>query len=194
MGEPARRLATWADLLETPDDGRVWEILAGNLEAQPRPRPAYGAAQGLLFAELADPFYHGRGGPGGWWLVIEPDVELEPHEIVAPDIAGWRRECMPALPDQRPVRIRPDWLCEIASPSNRWRDRGKKADLYLRFGIPHYWIVDPDERTLEAFEARGGAWVRLGAWSDGDTPRIAPFDAIELEVGGLFTPPPEPQP
>jgi len=187
MGEPARRLASWADLLETPDDGRVWEVLGGSLEAQPRPRPAHGHTQALLIAELAGPFDRGRGGPGGWWLVIEPDVELEPHEIVAPDIAGWHRERMAVLPEP-PVRVRPDWLCEIASPSNRRRDRGHKADLYLRVGVPHYWIVDPDERTLEAFEAKAGAWVRLGAWSDGDTPRIPPFEAIELDVGGLFTP------
>jgi Uma2 family endonuclease len=188
MGEPARRLATWADLLQTPEDGRVWEILGGNLEAQPRPRPGHGRAQARLSAELSDPFDRGRGGPGGWWLVLEPDVELEPHEIVAPDLVGWRRERMLELPSDRPIRTRPDWVCEIASPSNRWRDRVKKSDLYLRFGIPHYWIVDPDERSLEAFEAREGAWVRLGAWSDGDSPRIPPFDAIELDVGGLFTP------
>jgi hypothetical protein len=129
-----------------------------------------------------------HAGPGGWWLVLEPDVELESHEIVAPDVAGWRRSSMPEFPSERPIRMRPDWVCEVASPSNRWRDRGRKADLYLRFGIPHYWIVDPDERTLEAYAARDGAWVRLGAWTDGDFPRIPPFDAIELDVGGLFPP------
>jgi Uma2 family endonuclease len=95
---------------------------------------------------------------------------------------------MPELPAERPIRVRPDWVCEVASPSNRWRDRGRKADLYLRFGVPHYWIVDPDERTLEAFVAREGAWVRLGAWTDGDEPRVPPFEAIALDVGGLFPP------
>lgn len=136
MGEPARRLATWADLLETPDDGRVWEVLGGSLEAQPRPRPGHGHTQARLLGELSGPFD------------------------------------------------------EIASPCNRRRDRGYKADLYLRVGVPHYWIVDPEERTLEAFEAKAGAWVRLGARSDGDTPRIPPFEAIELDVGGLFAPHP----
>ena len=115
-------------------------------------------------------------------------MELEAHEIVVPDLVGWRRERMPELPPERPIRTRPDWVCEVVSPSNRWRDRGRKADLYVRVRIPHYWIVDPEERTLEAFEAHDGAWVRLGAWTDGDTPRIAPFDAIALDVGGLFTP------
>lgn len=188
MGEPARRLATWDDLLKTPDDGRVWEVLGGSLEAQPRPRPGHGHSQVQLAGELSGPFHRGRGGPGGWWLLFEVEVELEAHEIVVPDLAGWRRARMPELPPDRPIRVRPDWVCEILSPSNRWRDRGRKADLYLRFGVPHYWIVDPDDRGLEAFEARDGAWVRLGAWTDGDTPRVPPFDAIELDVGGLFPP------
>jgi len=126
MSEPARQLATWADLLVTPDDGRIYEVLGGNLEAQPRPRPAHGRTQALLVGELSGPFDRGRGGPGGWWLVIEPDVELEPHEIVVPDIVGWRRERMPVLPDERPIAVRPDWICEVASPSNRRRDRGVK--------------------------------------------------------------------
>jgi Uma2 family endonuclease len=186
MGEPARRLATWDDLVSTPDDGRVWEVLGGSLEAQPRPRPTHGAAQGLLFADLADPFYQGRGGSGGWWLVIEPDVELEPHEIVVPDLAGWRTAAMADAPTERPIRTKPDWVCEVASPSNRRRDFVHKADLYLRVEILHYWIVDPDERTLQAFERQAGAWVRLGAWTDGDRPRIPPFDAIALDVGRLF--------
>jgi len=188
MGEPAPRLATWADLLEAPDDGRVYEVLRGSLEAQPRPRPVHALAQMRLAGDLEGPFDRGRGGPGGWWLLFEPEIELEPHEIVVPDLVGWRKERMPDLPTERPLRVRPDWTCEVVSPSNSWRDRGRKADLYLRVGIPHYWIVDPDERTLEAFEARDAVWVRLGAWTDGDTPRVAPFDAIALDVGGLFTP------
>jgi Uma2 family endonuclease len=154
VAEVARRLATWEDILRTPDDGRVWEVLGGSLEAQPRPRPSHGRVQVRLSASLSDPFDYGRGGPGGWWLVLEPDVELDPHEIVVPDLAGWRRNHLPELPEERPVRVRPDWICEVASPSNRWRDRGRKADIYLGAGVPHYWIVDPEERTLEAFEAR----------------------------------------
>lgn len=57
--------------------------------------------------------------------------------------------------------------------------------------MPHLWIVDPDARILEAFEPRDGAWLRLGGWSDGDVARIAPFDAVEIDVGRLF-PPEEP--
>ncbi len=188
MSEPARRLATAEDLARTPDDGRVYEILDGELETTPRPVPAHGWAQAVLCGEIVPPFDRGRGGPGGWWIVIEPEVMLEIHQIVVPDLVGWRRERLPQLPAERPIATKPDWICEVVSPADRGRDRVRKADLYLRSRIPYYWIVDPADRTLEAFEAEAGRWLRLGAWTDGDTPRVAPFDAIALEVAGLFLP------
>jgi Putative restriction endonuclease len=94
--QPARRLATWDDLVRTPDDGQVYEVLDGNLV--------------------------------------------------------------------------------------------RKVAMFLRAGVTHYWILDPADRTLEAFEASAGHWLRLGAWTDGGTPRVAPFEAIELEVAGFFLP------
>lgn len=188
MSDTARRLATWEDLARTPDDGRVYEILDGELEASPRPRPEHSRAQALLAGEIAPPFDRGRGGPGGWWILVEPEVMLEPHQIVVPDLAGWRREGLPELPHERPIARAPDWICEVVSPADRGRDRVRKADLYLRTGVPQYWIVDPAERTLEAFEAQDRRWLRLGAWTDGDAPRVAPFDAIALDVAGLFLP------
>ncbi len=189
MGEPARGLATLEDLLNTPDDGRFsYEVLAGELEALPHPLPQHGWTQGILFSDLFFPFDRGRGGPGGWWLILETDVMLGPHDIVAPDIAGWKKERMPKLPKTRPITLSPHWVCEVLSPSHPQRGRVRKADLYLRAGIPHCWMVDVEGRTLEALSAREGAWVRIGAWTDGDSARIAPFDAIEIDVGGLFPP------
>ena len=188
MSETARRLATWDDLSRTPDDGRVYEVLDGELEATPRPVPAHNRAQSALAGEVHPPYDRGRGGPGGWWILIGPDVVLGPHQIVVPDLVGWKRARLPDLTSERPITTVPDWICEVVSPADRGRDRVRKADLYLRAGVPYYWIVDPAERTLEAFEATGGRWVRLGAWTDGDTPGIAPFDAVELDVAGLFLP------
>jgi Uma2 family endonuclease len=189
MGEPARRPATWDDLLRTPDDGCTYEVLGGHLEAQPRPLPGHNRVQARLAAKLSDPFDEGRGGPGGWWLLIEPDVRLTPNDIVAPVLVGWRRQHLPKFPRSRPIDTVPDWICEVVSPARRRRDRIQKADLYLRSGVPHYWIADVDDRTLEAYLARDGVWLRLGAWTDGDCPRVPPFDAVELDVGGLFPPP-----
>jgi Uma2 family endonuclease len=117
----------------------------------------------MLFSDLSSPFGRGRGGPGGWWLILETDVMLGPHDIVAPDIVGWRRERMPAFPRTRPITLPPDWVCEILSPSRPQRDRVRKADLYLGACIPYYWMLDVEGRTLEALNAAGGAWVRTGA-------------------------------
>ena len=191
MAEAARKLATWEDLLSIPHDGKTYEIISGELDAAPRPLPGHGLAQALLSGELSPPFQRGRGGPGGWWLVIEPDVRLSPHNIVAPDLVGWRRQRMPEFPRTRPIDITPDWICEVLSPSNEKRDRVIKADLYLKAGVPFYWILDVHERTLEAFAAKDGTWSRLGAWTDGADPRIPPFDAIAIEAAALFPPPVE---
>ena len=190
----ARRLATWEDLLATPEDGRKYEIIAGALEALPSLLPGHRLVQGVLVSELVAPFQRGRGGPGGWWILIEPDVYLGANDIVSPDLVGWRRERAPQFPETRPIRVVPDWICEVLSPSNERRDRIHKADLYLTAGVPFYWIIAVAERTLEAYASRQGAWMRVGAWTDGDKPRIAPFEAIELDVGGLFPPPVETPP
>ena len=184
----ARPPATWEDLAVTPEDGRKYEILAGTLEALPSPLPGHRFAQGVLVSELHAPFFGGRGGPGGWWILIEPDIFLGVNDIVSPDVVGWRRERVPAFPATRPITTVPDWIAEVLSPSNERRDRVHKADLYLTAGVPFYWIVDVGERTLEAYRSQQGSWMRLGAWTDGDTPRIAPFEAIELDVGSLFPP------
>jgi len=185
----ARRLATWEDLVATPDDGGKYEILAGTLEALPSPLPGHRFAQGVLVSELHAPFFGGRGGPGGWGILIEPDVLLRVNDVVSPDLVGWRRERLPSFPATRPIEIVPDWIAEVLSPSNERRDRVHKAELYLSAGVPFYWIVDVAARTLEAYRSHQGAWVRLGAWTDGDTPRIAPFEAVEFPVGSLFPPP-----
>lgn len=188
MVENARHLATWEDLLATPNDGITYEIIQGVIESVPRPLPSHGLAQFLLASELGLPFHRGRGGPGGWWPIIEPEVRLARHEIVVPDVAGWRRKRMPEFPETRPIDIVPDWVCEVLSPSNRKRDRVVKADIYLRSGVSFFWIIDVEERTLEAFNSQEKKWVLLGAWTDGDRPRVPPFEAIELDVEGLFPP------
>jgi Uma2 family endonuclease len=192
MAESLKRLAGWEDLAALPEGGKA-EVLAGELQVFPRPRPAHGRTQAAISGSLWPPFDHGTSGPGGWWIVIEPDVQFGPHDIVNPDLVGWRRERMPAFPEVQPIAIVPDWVCEVVSPRTARRDRTVKADLYLRSGVPHYWLVDIDLRAIEALEAHSGRWVRLGAWSDGERARIPPFDAIEIEVGSLFPPAAEPE-
>lgn len=108
--------------MTTPEDGVLYEVVNGEIQGEPRPLPGHGLSQGVLYSELSLPFHRGRGGPGGWWFIIEPDVRLGIHDIVVPDIVGWRKERMPVFPRSRPIDTVPDWICELLSPSSRNRD------------------------------------------------------------------------
>lgn len=189
--QSARKAATYDDLMALPEGERA-EILGGVLVNPPAPLPRHALAQRTTARFIGGPFDDddGRGGPGGWWILLEVDVRLGPNDVVRPDLAGWRRDRLPAPWDMRPIDVTPDWICEIISPSNASNDRVKKRRLYATHAVPFYWIVDPEERTLEAlrFDATSNVWVETGSYDDASIARIAPFEAIELEVGRLFPP------
>jgi Uma2 family endonuclease len=188
---PARKLATWDDLAALPEDVHA-EVIGGMVVMPPAPLPRHSRAQGALRSLVGRPFDDddGRGGPGGWWLLLEVDVRLGAHDIVRPDLAGWRRERLPKPWDTRPIDVVPDWAGEVISRSNAVHDRVRKRELYARSGVSFYWLVDPDSRTLEALrlDAATRAWIEVCACGEASVARIAPFDAIELEVGRLFAP------
>lgn len=164
----------------------VAEVIHGVLHLNPRPAKPHAAAASALGEELGPPFKRSKGGPGGWVILDEPELHLQ-AEILVPDLAGWRVERMPALVDDEPFfRMAPDWVCEVISPSTAKYDRTDKLIIYAREGVRWAWLVDPLQRTLEAFRQNEGRWVRLGAWRDDARLRAEPFDAIELELGVLW--------
>ena len=180
----ARKRATYADIEALPDHV-VGEILAGNLYASPRPRFRHARAAGWLDRRLGPPFDEGSGGPGGWWILIEPELHLG-EDVVVPDLAGWRRERLPVFPDVAHLELAPDWICEILSPSTERIDRGLKLQIYAREGVSHLWLLNPDARTLEVFRLRGDEWV-VSAVHTGETPvRAEPFEAMELDFKTLW--------
>lgn len=183
------RLATYADLVALPDDVRG-EVLDGKVVTAPSPLPRHAKTQRALGHFIGGPFDDddGRGGPGGWWIFAEVDVALGPHDIVRPDLAGWHRQRLPQPGPVRPIGVMPDWVCEVLSPSNAAQDRVYKRARYAQVGVPYYWLIDPYARVLEVLTLRDGAWLELGTYDEQHTARIAPFDAIELEVGRLFLP------
>ncbi len=198
--DSARKLATYADL-ETLPEGEHHEIIGGDLVTFTSGLPRHSRAQRVLGSVVGGSFDDddGRGGPGGWWILPEMDVRLGPNDIVRPDLAGWRREHLDIEWDRRPIDVRPDWICEVISPSNAGHDRVKKRRLYARYGVPFYWIVDPAERTLEALalQPRTGdeaAWLEVGVFDHTSVARIAPCEAIEIDVGRLFPPEASPAP
>jgi Uma2 family endonuclease len=187
MAKPAANLATYADLLVLPE-GTKAEVLAGEIVSAPAPLPRHSKAQGAARRFLGGPFDDddGRGGPGGWWIFVEVDVALGDHDIVRPDLSGWRRDRLLRPGATRPIAVVPDWVCEVVSPSTAARDRVTKRNLYARTGVAHYWLIDPEARVVEALALRDGRWFEVGAYDDAATARIPPFEAIELEVGRLF--------
>lgn len=177
---PVKRPATYEDLLRVPED-RIAEIVDGDLYSSPRPAIPHVVCGSALAAELGSAFQSGRGGPGGWWILSEPELHLDDDTLV-PDLAGWRRERLPKPPDAPAITLAPDWVCEILSPSTERLDRARKLPAYARHGVAHAWLINPAARTLEALRAEGGRWVLVGTFADDARVRAEPFDAIELDL------------
>ncbi len=186
MSVPVRKRASYDDLVALPTHV-VGEILDGELSVLPRPRARHAAAASSLGEELGPPFRRGRGGPGGWLLLDEPELHLA-EDVVVPDLAGWRRERMNVLPDVAFIELAPDWICEVLSPSTARIDRVLKRRLYAREQIRHYWLIDPDAKTLEVERLDGESYRIVLTASVDDKVRAEPFEAIELDLSLLWSP------
>lgn len=188
MAARVREHATYEDLLAVPDN-MVAELIEGELFASPRPAgPHTNAASGLGFY-LGPPLQFGRGGPGGWWILDEPEVHFG-HNVLVPDLGGWCRARMPEFPQNHVFEVVPDWVCEVISPSSGRLDRLKKMPIYAREGVPHAWIIDPLLQTLEAYALESNGWHLLATNGENEVVRIAPFEAVEIELALLWGAPP----
>jgi Uma2 family endonuclease len=169
----------------------IGQLVDGELIASPRPAIDHTNVASVLGQDLGGPFHRGRGGPGGWWILDEPELHLG-ADVLVPDLAGWRRERLPLLPRRAFFELVPDWVCEILSPSTARIDRVQKMAAYAREGLAHLWLVDPVARTLEAYRLEADRTWRVAGTYGGDAAvRVEPFDAIELELGALWLPEPE---
>lgn len=177
---PLDREATLADLEALPEHVRG-EIIDGVLYTMTRPRPSHSNLELLLGGELQGPFQRGKNGPGGWWILVEPGVELPGSPELAPDLAGWRRERLPALPQKR-IDIAPDWVCEILSSSTRGYDQRIKRPFYARAGVGWLWYIDLDARTMIASQLVDGRWSEVLVCGDDDVVRVPPFEEVELSL------------
>ena len=181
---PLDHPATYEDLVRVPGH-LVAEILDHELHTSPRPAPRHALSHARLVTSLDGPFGMGRNGPGGWLILSEPELHFR-HDVLVPDLAGWRRERMPRLPSEAFFTAAPDWVCEILSPSTQQIDRTAKLRIYAREGVAHAWLVDPIARTLEVLGLEHGRWVILATHAGAEVVRAAPFDAIELELPLLW--------
>jgi Uma2 family endonuclease len=187
MGDPAKRRATYEDVLAAPPH-KVAEIVDGELILSPRPAGPHAVAATALGEELGPPFKRGRGGPGGWIILDEPELHLEGNVLV-PDLGGWRRETMGVVANEPYFTIRPDWVAEVLSPSTEAFDRGDKVRRYAKAGTSHAWLINPLAHTLEVLRLsteKPGQWITLGVFRDDARVRAEPFDAFELDLSILW--------
>jgi Uma2 family endonuclease len=186
MSEGSQGRATAQDFFAIPEDERFHELIDGEIVCKADPSAEHGIAQAGVVSVRSR--YHGPagGGPGGWWIATEVEVALQTGDVVRPDVLGWRRDRSPQRPTGCPVRTRPDWICEIISPSRPNDDTVKKLRLYHAVAIPYYWLVDPRDATLTVLRWDEAGFVTLTRAERGEVVRPEPFEAIELPVGVLF--------
>lgn len=184
MAESAASHATYEDLVGVPDN-MIGEIVHGTLVTQPRPDSLHAWVATVLNEELGGPFRRGHAGPGQWMLLFEPELHLG-ADVLVPDMAGWRRERLPEMPEASFFTLVPDWVTEVVSPFTAAHDRVDKAGIYAREAVSFFWLIDPVARTLETHVLEDARWVRTGAWKCDAKVRAVPFDAVELELGELW--------
>ncbi len=184
MSTPATRDATYDDLCKVPDH-LVAQIICGQLITLPRPAPRHARASSVVGGKLVPTYDEGNGGPGGWWILFEPELHLG-ADILVPDLAGWRRERMPTLPETAFFPLAPDWVCEVLSPATAQMDRVDKLRIYAAHAVAYAWLVDPDARTLEVFALHEGRWRLETALKEADAVKAAPFDAISFNLAALW--------
>ncbi len=191
MSEPLRRKsgANYDDLRDLADN-LVGEIIAGELYATPRPALRHARAASVIGGVLGGPFDWGTDGPGGWVILDEPELHLG-GDVMVPDLAGWRRERMPALAEGAWTEVPPDWICEVLSPSTFRLDRMLKLPRYSKYGVGHAWLIDPCERSLEVYRLADGVWDLLETYEGNAKVRAEPFEAIEVDLALLWSLPPE---
>jgi Uma2 family endonuclease len=188
MSAPKRR-ATYEDLMQVPDT-KVAEIIDGELVVSPRPASPHALAATYLGSDLVGPFgtpAGGSPGPGGWWLLLEPELHFG-DDVLVPDWAGWRRERLPVLENVPFFTLAPDWVCEIVSPSTGRIDRSRKMRHYAADGVANLWLVDPLAQTLEVYRLEARHWVVTATFGGSEVVRAEPFDAIELQLGRWWLP------
>jgi len=176
--------ATYEDVLNAPEN-MVAELVDGELILSPRPALRHARATAAIHGKLWSRFDDGERGPSGWVVLMEPELHFG-EAVVVPDVAAWRRERLPDVPDRPWLDLAPDWLCETLSPSTARIDRGRKLKVYARAGVAHVWLVNPIEQTVEVLRLTGGAWVLLDTFGGSDVARIPPFEELELDIHRLW--------
>lgn len=188
MAELARKNATYEDLYSIPDN-MTGEIIDGELIVTPRPSRKHTYTASVLNVKIGPSYQFGEGGgPGGWIIIVEPEIGLG-EQILVPDLAGWKLERFPIEEDFNWISVAPDWICEILSPRTASLDKGEKMPIYAQHGVAHAWLIDPiASKTLDVYRLESGGWWRLldSYGERNDKVRAEPFQEIEINIADLW--------
>ena len=173
----------------------IAEVIDGDLHLSPRPAFEHAASATFLISDL-NGFNRkpgGPSGPGGWWILFEPELHLGAGpDILVPDVAGFRRDRVPVLPRGPFSALPPDFICEVLSPRTASRDRVAKMRIYARERVGHLWLVDPAERTVEVYRLQADRWLLLQTVAGNQPARLEPFDALEVDLERWWGETPDP--
>ena len=187
MGEVHKAGATYQDVLDAPD-GMIAELVGGKLYLQPRPAARHVHCASRIGGLLTPPFELGRGGPGGWTILDEPELHLG-ADVLVPALAGWRTEAARAVDwNLAYFEVTPQWVCEVLSPATARRDRLLKLDVYYANRVEWAWLVDPGQQTVEIFSWSENGWVRTQTAAGNESTGLEPFAAVPLELGLIWPP------
>lgn len=185
MSEPEKKRATYEDLYSIPEN-MTGEIIDGELIVHPRPSRKHIFAASRLDKKLGAPYEFGEGGgPGGWIILVEPEIQLGEH-ILVPDLAGWKEQRYPEEESSNSITVVPDWVCEVLAPQTAGHDRVKKMAKYASFAVGYAWLLDPIITTLETYKLESGRWVLLAAHEGSEKVRVEPFQEVEIDLEHLW--------
>lgn len=172
---------TYADLADLPDDGKRYELLEGELIVSPAPTPRHQDAVGNTFRFLgrAQDAGYGKAYVAPLYVIFDQDNTTEP------DVLFIRRERLQIV-GEAAIEGAPDLVVEVLSPSTRGRDLRVKAQIYAKFQVPFYWIVDPDARTVQVYELTAQGYAAQPLLRAGDLLGCPLFPRITIDVTQLF--------
>ena len=180
MSHGLKRKLDYSDIAAAPSDGKRYELVYGELLVTPSPSPMHQRISRRLLRQLEDYFQERAIGE----VFYAPlDVILTPHDVFEPDLLV---AADPSHVSKRGIEGPPLLVVEILSPSTRYVDRGIKSRRYAELGVPHYWIVDPDERRVECFRLAAGAFTPV-VDAQGDVSLQHPdWDGLTIDLAALW--------
>ncbi|MEO8703559.1 MAG: Uma2 family endonuclease [Kofleriaceae bacterium] len=174
------------DLIVLGADSRS-ELYDGEIVPKAMSGPEHSFAQGNLTAWLVRRFQRAPGErwPGGWWIAPELHVIYSSTTVYCHDLVGWRRDRLPERPTGGWIETRPDWVCEVLSPSHEKRDLVDKLSSLHAAGVPNYWVLDREKRILFLYRHDARAYL-VRSVAAGEAIHAEPFEQVALRTGILF--------